>query len=67
MNNKDMLMSLLAMKYSLEKSRKEIVNHVDKIDESIRVLEAMLQRLEIERYTEHTYIDTKELKKKGVI
>ena len=67
MTNKDMLMSLLAMKYTLEKSRKDIVRHVSKIDESIRVLEVMLQRLEIEKYTEQTFIDTKQLKKKGIV
>jgi hypothetical protein len=67
MTNKDMLMSLLAMKYSLEKSKKDITGHVSRIDESIRVLEVMLQRLEIEKYTEQTYIDTKQLKKKGIV
>jgi len=55
------------MKYTLEKSRKDIVRHVSKIDESIRVLEVMLQRLEIEKYTEQTFIDTKQLKKKGIV
>ena len=67
MTNKDMIMTLLAMKYSMEKSRKDILRHVDKIDESMRVLEVMLQKLEVDKYATQTFINPVDRKKKGII
>jgi hypothetical protein len=67
MNNKDMIMTLLAMKYSLEKSRKDVLRHVERVDESTRVLEVMLQKLEVDKYTTQTFINPVDRKKKGVI
>jgi hypothetical protein len=67
MNNKDMIMTLLAMKYSLEKSRKDVLRHVERVDESMRVLEVMLQKLEVDKYTTQTFINPVDRKKKGVI
>jgi hypothetical protein len=64
---KEMLMILLSMKYQLETGRKDLMKHLEKTDRAIHVMKDLLQRLDIDTYTEQTYIDTKELKKKGVI
>lgn len=64
---KEMLMSILAMKYQLEASRKDLVKHLEKTDQNIKAMKDLLQRLDIDTYTEQTYINPVELKKKGVI
>jgi len=66
-NEKEMIMTLLAMKYSLEKSRKDVLRHVEKVDESMRVLEVMLQKLEVDKYATQTFINPVQTKKKGII
>jgi hypothetical protein len=64
---KEMLMILLSMKYQLETGRKDLMKHLEKTDHTIHVMKDILQRLDIDTYTEQTYIDTKQLKKKGII
>jgi hypothetical protein len=64
---KEILLSVLAMKYQLETSRKDLVKHLQKTDQNIKLMKDLLQKLDIDTYTEHTTINPVELKKKGVI
>ena len=67
LTKKDVLMAILPMKYQLEMGRKELVKHLEKTDQTIRIMKELLQRLDIDTYTEQTYINPVELKKRGII
>jgi len=62
---KEILMTLLPMKYQLETSRKDLVKHLEKTDQNIKIMRDLLQRLDIDTYTEQTYINPVELKRRA--